>query len=1495
MADLDLAFRQALAKEKAQQAAGGLDPGFATWSREYEAKLTKAGVSFKRVSQRRTTEAQAGIWEKSGHGKLFAAAPPGQSFHERGLAIDYQFSDPVKAGRIAESMGGTWGGRFKKYDPGHISLGEGKVIKEAKKADIRRQMKQAEAPSRPGLRDILGQVTWGDVGESAVTVGKAAAGGGATVASGGWYRPYQAEMAANPLAAGGGGILGFLPWLLGPGKAATVLAGGAQAPRLAGVFGKLAPRVAQAGGLLAGFGGQAFSTARSEGKSWREATGQGLVQGGLGALFVPAEAVGGAVVGGLARRGRMARGTKASKPFLQKMAKLEREGAFGPIPGRPAQPPMLPPPRKGIPIPPEEFAARPLEPVKPRGALALPKPEPRLQMAEGPTWREAKAKITDRDALIAEFERSLAASRSAARVSAAEPLPPITSTPSLPTKPILGPSGKPILPSAGVSKPAPIKIVEPPPVATPETLPELKPPTPVTLPEIIQRGQKAGKAKAKPPIAPTPKVSEPIAAPSVEKAVPAVEPKVTVPVKATPVPSEWKPRRVTVNIALKDPNAPPTAMPGTEWHPGLTVIGKISAYGEPGLGAQIAHTPSGMRIGYFRTQAEARQVADQLASLTDWTRPASELKANRELQNQVGQVLQGKPISAAPAVEKAIPATAPFVRPMKVGAARKVINEGMNDPVTRPYAKRLLGAKTPEEVVSVVDDATAHAAQAASPRDRLFLHDFVAKVKAIFKNIFTALVPDERGSYSFRKIPGKPTPRKYQLSPEAQIKHGTPSARKQVAEAVSIVASKGRPGKVVLQKLGKPGVELWENLEHVRRRSTVPAASHQIGLSDEILSVKDPVVGADLAERLVRMADEGVESVPNATLRNKEMLSRYRKFEAAVEELQPSDLVVKRGTLATNKKTGKVRVDFKTVPYAEARLENHWYRRTVQPEDVDVDQAFLLGAKYLKNQGAKDPKAVIRDWIEGDQELMRGDLIKQGLAKNEEEAAKILDRMRESMREKHYGSMEYSRVMPSHQGWWGDPIWRKRLGDRAYQKMVGDFLESDIEGRFRRVYAMNYLGYSPTQEGYPLGENLLSQIAKEKGESAHQEARGVMLGQLGVPRWETMGAAESKWLRRLGTVETITSLQTTAAQNVFQGINTVPARGLLKLLPIYGKAILVKAGRRPELARLVRMSGVNPSMVTHSLKSQTMSSGGLARSWLKLIGFQSSEELVRTKAAIDGIELAESMARKLHREPTNPFYRRQLKNYADLTDAEIDEVAKYGKLTDEGKALGGVTMVNETQFPYEYMDAPGWLSHPVARAWQRFKFFSFQQTSFILRHIIEEGRMRVAEAKNIPGPKAKQLAHVASSVYPALSFLAANGVAGEIVNKIRQAINGYESPDSLAKRIVQDEAWVLGLPGDVAQALMGTFDRMSTETRVGGMILGRTLSRVTSAAGAARQVIQKPEKAPSIIGKEITKNISTTLSRRLFPPPVKGGGSTRGIPSYARGRRSSRPSYLRGR
>lgn len=85
--------------------------------------LQRAGITVTVTSTRRDLDQQRRLYEayKSGRSR-FPAAPPGRSTHGLGIAFDLHLDPPLYnvVGPIWESLGYTWGGRFR--DPIHFDF-----------------------------------------------------------------------------------------------------------------------------------------------------------------------------------------------------------------------------------------------------------------------------------------------------------------------------------------------------------------------------------------------------------------------------------------------------------------------------------------------------------------------------------------------------------------------------------------------------------------------------------------------------------------------------------------------------------------------------------------------------------------------------------------------------------------------------------------------------------------------------------------------------------------------------------------------------------------------------------------------------------------------------------------------------------------------------------------------------------------------------------------------------------------------------------------------------------------------------------------------------------------------------------------------------------------------------------------------------------------------------------------------------------------------------
>lgn len=95
--------------------------GLQRWLRPHAAQLAAYFPRLQVTSVRRSRTEQLRLWNNRHHNP-YPVAPPGSSKHEIGLAWDMVGPPDVlaAAGRLWESVGGRWGGRF--GDPIHFEV-----------------------------------------------------------------------------------------------------------------------------------------------------------------------------------------------------------------------------------------------------------------------------------------------------------------------------------------------------------------------------------------------------------------------------------------------------------------------------------------------------------------------------------------------------------------------------------------------------------------------------------------------------------------------------------------------------------------------------------------------------------------------------------------------------------------------------------------------------------------------------------------------------------------------------------------------------------------------------------------------------------------------------------------------------------------------------------------------------------------------------------------------------------------------------------------------------------------------------------------------------------------------------------------------------------------------------------------------------------------------------------------------------------------------------
>lgn len=113
-------------------ALDALDEGLRTYGNQLVLVAEQNGLRPRITSGYRTYGQQKALYEKYMAGQSrYPASPPGQGSHELGWAFD-MVVDPMEylgeLGRLWESWGGTWGGRWRNADPIHFELPQASQI-----------------------------------------------------------------------------------------------------------------------------------------------------------------------------------------------------------------------------------------------------------------------------------------------------------------------------------------------------------------------------------------------------------------------------------------------------------------------------------------------------------------------------------------------------------------------------------------------------------------------------------------------------------------------------------------------------------------------------------------------------------------------------------------------------------------------------------------------------------------------------------------------------------------------------------------------------------------------------------------------------------------------------------------------------------------------------------------------------------------------------------------------------------------------------------------------------------------------------------------------------------------------------------------------------------------------------------------------------------------------------------------------------------------------
>jgi hypothetical protein len=308
-------------------------------------------------------------------------------------------------------------------------------------------------------------------------------------------------------------------------------------------------------------------------------------------------------------------------------------------------------------------------------------------------------------------------------------------------------------------------------------------------------------------------------------------------------------------------------------------------------------------------------------------------------------------------------------------------------------------------------------------------------------------------------------------------------------------------------------------------------------------------------------------------------------------------------------------------------------------------------------------------------------LMKTGKYTNKEQAQQVIREYTNTIRNRKAGNLEYERIadLPNY--------------DKTHASLF-----KYLDNAATRISHVNTFGINDTY-----AKSLINKAAKEgyDGELMQKYFDRIV----GATKEDPTISKISNGLR---TYQTATKLGLGAITNAGQTVNTATVTGILRTIKNIPKAIL-----NNDVKDFALKSGV----VLDSVINDVREGSGFASKVLGKLtapGFNSVEKFNRTLSAWAGKEYAESLALQ--------SLKGNKKASGLLTQMGINpqEVRiQNGVLTEAQQIKAARNIVERTQFKVDPQDLPGFASTPLGRIATQFKSFSYNQTAFIGREVLD--------------------------------------------------------------------------------------------------------------------------------------------------------------------------------
>lgn len=444
-------------------------------------------------------------------------------------------------------------------------------------------------------------------------------------------------------------------------------------------------------------------------------------------------------------------------------------------------------------------------------------------------------------------------------------------------------------------------------------------------------------------------------------------------------------------------------------------------------------------------------------------------------------------------------------------------------------------------------------------------------------------------------------------------------------------------------------------------------------------------------------------------------------------------------------------------------------------------------------------------------------LVKTGQATTNEEASKILYYAREVARNRRYGNLELSRD----------------VNLPGYEK-TKEALFGYVESAAKRIAHVKVLGLEDSK-----AIALIQKIANEGGDaSAAMNEFNIASGAQKYGRYQAATSATLRGFNVLG------KLGLGAISNATQPLNIATVVGGLRTILLSPKAAF-----SPEAHEFALKTGVILDGVISQIREGSGFSGKMMG--IGAPGFNTVERFNRTLAAVVGRSFADDMARDAVKGSREAIRA--------LTTMGLDVntvVARGGKLTLEEQIRAARNIVERTQFKVDPQDLPGWASGPWPKVLTQFRTFSYNQTAFMAREIIQPA--------------------LRGNTRPLLTFLIFGLPAGAAAMELQHLLRNRPSEEDRVQwlRQVYQRVGGLGLLGDVLAGLAPPNSKYLSAERyalqASSVLLGPTASTVQEGIGTLASFTQgKPEGLQRFLLKQIPV-IGQTIKNTVLP--YKPGG-----------------------